>query len=168
MKIVILSALLALTLAAPEYINGGLPVDDSSSEEDQPDVVPILRDERIQEDDGRFNVDVETGNGIFFSESGAPKGPDGAVVMAGQYSYTAPDGTLVEMKFVADENGFQPESSLLPVAPEFPHPIPQFVIDQIEFAAQQDALESAEDHHEDSESSSDEFDAPANLYGSPY
>merc|ERR1712183_752198 len=26
------------------------------------------------------------------------------------------------------ENGFQPESSALPVAPEFPHPIPQFRI----------------------------------------
>jgi len=27
------------------------------------------------------------------------------------------------------EHGFQPESSALPVAPEFPHPIPQFRID---------------------------------------
>ena len=41
------------------------------------------------------------------------------------------------MKFVANENGFQPESPFLPVAPDFPHPIPQFVLDQIAFAAQQ-------------------------------
>lgn len=60
-------------------------------------------------------------------------------------SYTAPDGTLVEMKFVANENGFQPESSLLPVAPEFPHPIPQFVLDQIAFAAEQDAARARGD-----------------------
>ena len=54
------------------------------------------------------------------------------------HSYTAPDGTLVEMKFVADENGFQPESNMLPVAPAFPHEIPQFVLDQIAFAAEED------------------------------
>lgn len=43
------------------------------------------------------------------------------------------------MKFVANENGFQPESDLLPVAPEFPHVIPDFVLKQIAFAAEQDA-----------------------------
>ena len=82
----ILAAVVALTLAAPEYINGGVPEDDSS-EEDQREVIPILKDERVQEDDGRFNVDVETGNGIVLSESGSPKGPDGAVVKAGHYSW---------------------------------------------------------------------------------
>lgn len=40
---------------------------------------------------------------------------------------------------MADENGFQPQSDVLPVAPEFPHEIPQFVMDQIEFARQEDA-----------------------------
>lgn len=63
------------------------------------------------------------------------------------YRYTAPDGTLVHVKFVANENGFQPQSDLLPVAPEFPHPIPDFVLEQIAFAAQQDALD--DDSHED-------------------
>lgn len=53
--------------------------------------------------------------------------------------YTAPNGEVVSMKFVADENGFQPESSHLPVAPEFPHPIPDFVLDQIRRAAEEDA-----------------------------
>ena len=55
------------------------------------------------------------------------------------HSYTAPDGTPVHVKFVADENGYQPQSDLLPVAPEFPHPIPQFVLDQIAKAAEEDA-----------------------------
>jgi len=49
------------------------------------------------------------------------------------------DGEAVPLTFVANENGFQPESSLLPVAPAFPHPIPQFVLDQIAFAAEQRA-----------------------------
>ena len=74
-----------LALAAPEYIHNA-PLVDDSSEEDRSEVVPILKDDRIQEEDGRFNVEVETGNGIVFSESGSPRGPDGAVVKAGQYS----------------------------------------------------------------------------------
>ena len=38
---------------------------------------------------------------------------------------------MAEVKFVADENGFQPESSILPQAPAFPHEIPQFVLEQV-------------------------------------
>ncbi|KAK8389129.1 hypothetical protein O3P69_020838 [Scylla paramamosain] len=125
-----------LSLAAPA---------DLSSEED----IPIVKDERVLEDDGKFNFEIETGNGIRMSQGGSPDGVDGAVNHAGQYSYTAPDGTLVELKFVANENGFQPQSALLPVAPEFPHPIPQFVLDQIAFAALQDAKESEEEEEED-------------------
>ena len=54
-------------------------------------------------------------------------------------SFTLPDGQQFEMTFVADENGFQPQSSFLPVAPAFPHPIPDFVLEQIEKAAREDA-----------------------------
>ena len=59
-------------------------------------------------------------------------------------SYVQDDGTLASVKFVANENGFQPESSLLPVAPAFPHPIPQFVLDQIEFARIEDERKARE------------------------
>ncbi|XP_068250393.1 uncharacterized protein [Palaemon carinicauda] len=38
--------------------------------------------------------------------------------------YVQDDGTIASLKFVADENGYQPESDLLPVAPHFPHPMP--------------------------------------------
>ena len=61
------------------------------------------------------------------------------------FSYILPNGEEFWLKFVADENGFQPESSHMPVAPEFPHPIPQFVLDQIEFAAEEDAKREAEE-----------------------
>lgn len=64
------------------------------------------------------------------------------------FRYTAPDGTPVHVKFVANENGYQPESDLLPIAPEFPHPIPQFVIDQIEKAALEDAAAAEESDEE--------------------
>ncbi|XP_050700860.1 cuticle protein AMP1A-like isoform X2 [Eriocheir sinensis] len=115
---------------------------------DSVEVVKILKDQRTHEGDGNYNLDVETGNGIILAQSGSPGGPEGTVVKAGQYSYTAPDGTPVHVKFIADENGYQPESSLLPVAPEFPHPIPQFVLDQIAFAAEEDAKRSREDRYD--------------------
>nr|XP_027213514.1 cuticle protein AMP1A-like [Penaeus vannamei] len=130
---VILAALAAVATAVPQGYGAPPPPRYASSEE-----IAILRDDRIMEDDGRYNFDVETANGITVSESGAP-GLKGAVNSAGYFSYTAPDGTPVYVKFVANENGFQPESDLLPVAPEFPHPIPQFVLDQIAFAAEEDA-----------------------------
>ncbi|XP_037780421.1 cuticle protein AMP1A-like [Penaeus monodon] len=131
MKIVILAVLSAVAVAAPQSY--GAPQSRSDAQE-----VPILRDERVIEDDGRYNFDVETGNGILRSESGSP-GSEGAINSAGRFAYTAPDGTPVQVQFVADENGFQPQSDLLPVAPEFPHPIPDFVLEQIAFAAQEDA-----------------------------
>ncbi|KAK3874683.1 hypothetical protein Pcinc_020393 [Petrolisthes cinctipes] len=139
MKLVVL---VALALAAP-HTSYGAPADLASVK----DVIPILRDDRFHEEDGRFNIEIETGNGIRLSQGGSPDGPNGAVYQAGEYSYTAPDGTPVHVKFVANENGYQPESDLLPIAPEFPHPIPQFVLDQIAKAALEDAAASEE--HDD-------------------
>lgn len=81
------------------------------------------------------------------------------------FSYTAPDGTLVEMKFVADENGFQPESDVLPVAPEFPHEIPQFVLDQIAKAAEEDAARARAEASEVRPYTS--APAPSRTYGGP-
>ncbi|XP_047469454.1 uncharacterized protein LOC125025484 [Penaeus chinensis] len=147
---VLFAAVASVAVAIPQYPT---PAPDPSPSYGVPssrgvgevrEVVPILRDDRVHEDDGRYSVDVETANGIIASESGSPDGPEGAVVKAGQYAYTAPDGSLIEVKFTADENGFQAEGNHLPVAPEFPHPIPQFVLDQIAFAAEEDALAAAE------------------------
>ncbi|XP_071516029.1 cuticle protein AMP1A-like [Panulirus ornatus] len=174
MKFVILVAMTSMAVAAPQY-NPPEPGPTSYVAEpaassktasiDFIDVVPIVMDERVHEEDGRYSFDVETGNGIKLSQSGSPDGPEGAVVKAGQYSYTAPDGTLVEVKFVADENGFQPQSDLLPVAPAFPHPIPQFVLDQIAFAAEEDAARARAEATEVRASAS--IASPSLTYGSP-
>ncbi|XP_042218195.1 cuticle protein AMP1A-like isoform X2 [Homarus americanus] len=141
MKFVILAALAAVAVAAPKP-------DYSQSSHESVEHVPILKDVRVHEDDGSYNFDIETGNDIVLSQSGSPDGPDGAVVKSGSYSYTAPDGTPVHVTFVADENGYQPQSDLLPVAPAFPHPIPQFVLDQIAFAAAEDAARGSDESAE--------------------
>ncbi|XP_063587195.1 cuticle protein AMP1A-like [Penaeus indicus] len=121
--------------------------------------VAILRDDRLIDDEGKYNFDFETANGISVSESGTPVGEDGAINSAGSFSYTAPDGTPVHVEFVADERGFQPQSDLLPVAPEFPHPIPDFVLEQIAFAAEEDAARARGELRGASQ--------PSSRYGAP-
>jgi len=101
--------------------------------------IAIIRDDRINPSAaGEYSFDVETADGIVRSESGYGSGPNGAVESQGSVSFTHPNGETFELKFVADAGGYKPESSALPVAPAFPHPIPQFVLDQIIFAAQED------------------------------
>ncbi|XP_068228020.1 larval cuticle protein 65Ag1-like [Palaemon carinicauda] len=106
------------------------------------EVPAILRDDRQMSDDASsYNFAIETEDGIQREEFGSAidsGSAEGAVAQSGKISFTLPDGQQFEMTFVADENGFQPQSSFLPVAPEFPHPIPQFVLDQIEKARRED------------------------------
>ncbi|XP_042870923.1 cuticle protein AMP4-like [Penaeus japonicus] len=100
--------------------------------------VPIVRSNQVNPDSsGAHSSDFEAGNGIVFQLSGS-EGVAGGSNLAGTWRYPLEDGSIASFKFVADENGYQPESSLLPVAPAFPHPIPQFVLDQIEFARLED------------------------------
>lgn len=86
-----------MAIAAPQY-NYYAPPEDSSEEiavapvhhnvhsSEEVEVVPILRDDRVHEEDGRYNIEVETGNGISLSQSGSPDGANGAVNKAGQFS----------------------------------------------------------------------------------
>lgn len=73
---IVVAALLAVALAAPSY--------DSSI--DSSEEIPILRHDFVLEDDGRYSLDVETGNGIQVSQSGSPDGPEYSVVKAGYFS----------------------------------------------------------------------------------
>merc|ERR1712055_625638 len=134
MNKIIFAALLAVAVARPESAYGSRSVE----------VVEIIRDARVNPSAaGEYSFDVETGDGIVRSESGS--GPDGAVETQGSFSFNHPNGDLFELKFVADAEGYKPESAALPVAPAFPHEIPQFVLDQIAFAAQQKAEASSEE-----------------------
>ena len=127
---------------APQtYRSGG------SSEE-----IAILRDDRVYPSAaGQYNTDFETANGIVVSESGYGSGPDGAVETQGSVRFTHPDGESFELTYVANaEGGYQPQSDSLPVAPAFPHPIPQFVLDQIAKAAREDAEGGRRDDSDES------------------
>ncbi|XP_018015040.2 cuticle protein AM1159, partial [Hyalella azteca] len=121
--------------AAPPANTYSAPRSDDSSEE-----VAILRDDRVYPSAaGEYSLDFETADGTKISESGYGSGPDGAVETQGTVSFSHPDGESFELKYVANaEGGYQPESDALPVAPAFPHEIPQFVLDQIAKAARED------------------------------
>ena len=69
-----------MAVAAPQGYGAPAPPRYGSSEE-----IAILRDDRVHEDDGRYNFDVETANGIQVSESGSP-GDNGAVYSAGSFA----------------------------------------------------------------------------------
>ena len=126
---------MAVAIARPDKpsLSYSAPGDDS-------DEIPILQDDRVYPSAaGEYSTDTETGDGIKTSASGYGSGPDGAVESQGSVSFTFPDGQDFELSYVADAEGYKPESSWLPVAPAFPHPIPQFVLDQIAKAAREDA-----------------------------
>ncbi|KAK3857423.1 hypothetical protein Pcinc_036315 [Petrolisthes cinctipes] len=136
MKLVLLALLVCVAAARPDY--GPASSEEHGSE--------TLRNEFDIADNGAYTADMETSNGIVMSQSGSPTGPEDAILATGYFSWTAPDGTPVSVKYVADENGYQPDSDILPVAPEFPHPIPQFVLDQIEKARKEDLGRSSEEY----------------------
>merc|ERR1712198_770199 len=111
--------LLALAAAAPR------PDADSAE---------VTHDERYQEG-ASYNTNVEIDNGIVISESGDDDG------VQGTYRFTAPNGEVVELRLVANENGaiVESPSGHLPVAPlpvEAIHPIPEHALEAIELAAQ--------------------------------
>merc|ERR1711911_429532 len=64
-------------------------------------------------------------------------------VSSGSYSYTDPDGNVVSLSFVADENGFQPTGDHLPK----PHPAIVRALEQIRRTNEADAKRAAGHHH---------------------
>ncbi|KAK3891952.1 hypothetical protein Pcinc_004167 [Petrolisthes cinctipes] len=121
MKIVVLLCLVAVAAAAPQFISAP--------------IVNILRDDRQDNGDGNFQYAFEADNGIAVESSGTP-GFQGQANMQGSYRYTLDDGRVVEVRYIADENGFQPQSDWLPT----PHPLPLHAQEQIRFAEEQRAL----------------------------
>lgn len=104
----LLAALFGCALAAP--------IDESGAE--------ISKFHSNAESDGSYAYEVEQTNGISASEKGT-----GGIGAQGFYSYTSPEGVPVLLTYVADENGFHPQSDLLPTPP----PIPEDILRSIQF-----------------------------------
>ncbi|XP_021201032.2 endocuticle structural glycoprotein ABD-4 [Helicoverpa armigera] len=112
MRVVILLGVVAVALSAPQA-----PADK---------VIAILSQEFDQQPDGSYRFSYETENGIKAEEAGSVKkaaGPDASdvIVSQGAFSYTAPDGTVISLNYIADDdNGFKPEGAHLPTPPPIP------------------------------------------------
>ncbi|XP_031640994.1 endocuticle structural glycoprotein SgAbd-2-like [Contarinia nasturtii] len=125
----VISMLTALTQAAPIEILG-----DEQIVPDTNTPIPILSQTDEISPDGSFSYSFETANHIKQQANGYHKTvlvprlrSDGTqtgelesadiIVQTGSYSYLAPDGTLISVQFVADENGFQAFGGHLPTPP---------------------------------------------------
>merc|ERR1740137_328956 len=96
----------------------------------------ILKDDRRQPIGGSYSYSIETENGITQNEVSEP-GANGQSNVQGSYSYVLEDGSLAEVRYVADESGFRVESPQVPRAPVAIHPVPQHALDQIRYADEQ-------------------------------
>lgn len=73
----------------------------------------------------------ETDNGISAQESAQTRqiGNDLAQAVQGSYSYTSPEGEVVQISYVADENGYQASGSHIPTPP----PVPAAILRALEY-----------------------------------
>ncbi|XP_071551773.1 cuticle protein AM1239-like [Panulirus ornatus] len=113
MKLIILACLAAVAAAAPQF-------------EEVIPIVQILRDDRQDDGNGNFNYAFEADNGIAVEASGTP-GSQGQSNIQGIFRFPLPDGRTAEVRYIADESGFQPQSDLLPTD----HPLPAHAIELI-------------------------------------
>merc|ERR1712055_1164963 len=116
MKLIVLACLAAV--AAPQLL-------------EEREVV-VLRDDRLANEDGTFSYTLEADNGINTAVEGVT-GSQGQINMRGSYMMPLADGSFAIVTFTADENGFQPQSDLLPT----PHPLPAHVYELLEIAERQ-------------------------------
>jgi hypothetical protein len=72
---------------------------------------------QIDEGSSKFRFSYETSDGVSRTEEAEVKnaGTENEIlVVRGTISWTAPDGQLYTITFIADENGFQPQGDHLP------------------------------------------------------
>ena len=112
-----------------------------------------------------FNYDFEGENKIKQKAEGTMKRVDDTdvVVMRGSYEYIGTDNELYQVTWYADETGFHPTATHipLPVAPNHPE-VAAAVRAQIEFAKQEDAAKAR------ASSSNTGYLAPEELSGYGY
>jgi len=114
MKYVLIAAFIGLAVARPQ---------DAPAQ----DEVTILKSENENSGDGTFRWATELSDGTKAEQSGYIKpsdDPENPIqVMQGSYSYFSPEGELISVTYIADENGFQPTGDHLPTPPPIPEAI---------------------------------------------
>ncbi|CAG9769055.1 unnamed protein product [Ceutorhynchus assimilis] len=72
--------------------------------------------------DGNFEWSYKSSDGSSQQQSGNLKhvGQETAEVIQGSASWVDPEGNQHQLNYVADENGYHPQSADLPAAPEIP------------------------------------------------
>ncbi|XP_050307304.1 cuticular protein 47Eg-like [Anthonomus grandis grandis] len=93
----------------------------------------ILRADSNINPDGSYTYGFESDNGIAAQVQGQLKqiGAEFGNVAQGSFSFTSAEGVPVSVQYVADENGFQPQSDVLPTPP----PVPQAILRSLEYIA---------------------------------
>ncbi|XP_046636218.1 endocuticle structural glycoprotein SgAbd-3-like isoform X2 [Daphnia pulicaria] len=119
MKFIVALAFLAVALAAPQADKKPVEIISSNSEMNA---------------DGSYSFAFESEDGTKVSESGSqkqvgPKPEDIGTVSKGSYSYTSPDGVVITVNWVADENGFQATGDHLPTPPPMPEHVVKMLAD---------------------------------------
>ncbi|CAH0727810.1 unnamed protein product, partial [Brenthis ino] len=124
MKTFIILALVAAVFAAPQAPT---------------EPIPILRQDSEINPDGSFQYSFETGNGIVADANGAVRNigaEESALEVQGQFSYLSEKGDPIQLTYLANENGYQPQGKHLPTSPPIPADI-QRALDYLATAAPQ-------------------------------
>ncbi|XP_030757656.1 larval cuticle protein LCP-22-like [Sitophilus oryzae] len=94
----------------------------SLSSQNRPTYARILSQAQDTNPDGSYHYSFETENGINQQQSGEPRqiGKEIGIVAQGSASWTDSEGNGHQLNYVADENGYQPQSPDIPVPPAVP------------------------------------------------
>ncbi|KAK4019065.1 larval cuticle protein LCP-22 [Daphnia magna] len=122
MKFLVLIALVAVAAAAPAKLD------------DEKKPIEIISSNSEMNADGSYSFDFESADGTKVQESGnqkqvGPKPEDIGTVSKGSYSFTTPDGVVLTVNWVADENGFQATGDHLPTPPPMPEHVVKMLAD---------------------------------------
>merc|ERR1712142_5380 len=101
MKIIILAVIVAVALARPQDFQ-------DTFEQNPNGRFAVIRSESNGPVEAEFNWLFETENGIFANANGVA-GSNGQSNHDGAFSFTHDDGTQTEVRYVANEFGYQPE-----------------------------------------------------------
>ncbi|KAF7268621.1 endocuticle structural glycoprotein SgAbd-8-like [Rhynchophorus ferrugineus] len=93
-------------------------------------IIRIIKQESDISPDGSYHWSYETENGIAAQEQGQLKNPD-TMEAQGSFQYTADDGTPIQVQYIANEGGFQPQGAHFPTPP----PIPAAILRSLEYNA---------------------------------